>query len=101
MEQTKKPSFSKLLLSVLLDGIGLLSYVIPWLGEWFDAIWAPIAAFAMRRMYPDKIGKVASIIAFVEEAIPGTDIIPTFTITWCYSYFVGSKSKNETPKLED
>ena len=39
-----------------------------------------------------KAGKVAGIVSFVEEAVPGLDIIPTFTIMWLYTYIF---KKNE------
>jgi hypothetical protein len=77
----------KLLLGVLLDGIGMLSFSIPGIGEFSDVIWAPIAAFIMTRMYKGRVGKVASVLTFIEEIIPFTDIIPSFTITWIYTYY--------------
>ncbi len=78
--------YKLLLLSILFDSIGLTSYIIPGAGEFIDIIWAPISAVLLYKMYPSKIGKVASIIGFIEEAIPGLDFIPTFTITWIYSF---------------
>lgn len=32
-------------LCILIDIIGMLSYLIPGMGEWLDTIWAPISAF--------------------------------------------------------
>lgn len=78
---------SKLLIGLLLDGIGMISFSIPFLGEFSDVVWAPIAAFIMSRMYKGRVGRVASILTFVEEALPFTDVIPSFTITWIYTYF--------------
>ena len=77
----------KLLLGLLFDGIGMISFIIPLLGEFSDVIWAPVAAFLMTRMYKGRVGRVASILTFVEEIIPFTDIIPSFTITWIYTYY--------------
>jgi len=77
----------KLLLGLLFDGIGMISFSIPLLGEFSDVIWAPVAAFLMTRMYKGRVGRVASILTFVEEIIPFTDIIPSFTITWIYTYY--------------
>lgn len=77
----------KLLFGVLFDAIGMVSFSIPVLGEFGDVIWAPIAAFIMTRMYKGRVGKVASILTFVEEILPFTDVIPSFTITWIYTYF--------------
>ncbi|KQO23030.1 hypothetical protein ASF10_08640 [Flavobacterium sp. Leaf82] len=84
----------KLLLGVLLDAIGMISFTIPLLGEFSDVIWAPIAAFIMTRMYKGRVGKVASILTFVEEALPFTDVIPSFTLTWIYTYYF-SKNNND------
>ncbi|MBF4463797.1 hypothetical protein [Flavobacterium sp. LC2016-12] len=83
----------KLLLGLLLDGIGMISFSIPLIGEFSDVIWAPIAAFVMTRMYKGRVGKVASILTFVEEIIPFTDIIPSFTLTWIYTYYFQKSSK--------
>lgn len=77
----------KLIIGIFLDLCGMISYVIPM----FDIIWAPISAFLMTRMYKGRKGRVAAIINFIEEALPYTDIIPTFTLMWFYVY-VFSKS---------
>ncbi|OXA86354.1 hypothetical protein [Flavobacterium hercynium] len=84
----------KLLFGLLFDAIGMVSFSIPVLGEFGDVIWAPIAAFIMTRMYKGRVGKVASILTFVEEILPFTDVIPSFTITWIYTYFF-SKQEEE------
>ncbi|WP_264551540.1 hypothetical protein [Flavobacterium sp. N2038] len=78
---------SKLLIGLLLDGIGMISFSIPLIGEFSDVIWAPIAAFIMTRMYKGRVGKVASVLTFLEEIIPFTDVIPSFTLTWIYTYY--------------
>ena len=77
----------KLLLGLLLDGVGMISFTIPLIGEFSDVIWAPVAAFIMTRMYKGRVGKVASVLTFIEEALPFTDIIPSFTLTWIYTYY--------------
>jgi hypothetical protein len=84
---TNDDRMRKLMLGVLLDGIGMISFTIPLLGEFSDVIWAPVAAFIMTRMYKGRVGRVASVLTFIEEALPFTDIIPSFTITWIYTYY--------------
>lgn len=84
---TSDDRMRKLLLGVLLDGVGMISFTIPLLGEFSDVIWAPVAAFIMTRMYKGRVGRVASVLTFIEEALPFTDIIPSFTITWIYTYY--------------
>jgi hypothetical protein len=80
-----------LILGLLFDGIGMLSFSIPLIGEFSDVVWAPIAGFLMTWMYKGKIGKVAGIFTFLEEIIPFTDVIPTFTLTWIYNYWIKKK----------
>lgn len=77
----------KLLLGLLLDGVGMISFTIPLIGEFSDVIWAPVAAFIMTRMYKGRVGRLASVMTFIEEALPFTDIIPSFTLTWIYTYY--------------
>lgn len=76
-----------LVLGLLFDAIGMMSFTVPGIGEFSDIIWAPIAAFLMTRMYKGRVGKVASVLTFLEEIIPFTDIIPSFTLTWIYTYY--------------
>ncbi|MDQ6469381.1 hypothetical protein RB619_01910 [Flavobacterium sp. LHD-80] len=85
---------NKLLIGLLLDAIGMISFSIPLIGEFSDVIWAPIAAFIMTRMYKGRVGKVASVLTFLEEIIPFTDVIPSFTLTWIYTYYF-QKRNNE------
>jgi hypothetical protein len=84
-ENTKN---KKLVLGILFDAIGMVSYVIPGLAEYIDIIWAPLAGFLMAKMYKGRVGKVAGILTFVEEIIPFTDVIPSFTLTWIYTYWI-------------
>jgi hypothetical protein len=78
--------YKKLVIGILLDAIGCISYIIPGIGEFADIVWAPIAGWLMTKLYKGKAGKIAGIVAFVEEAVPGLDIIPTFTLMWVYTY---------------
>ncbi|MBB1193391.1 hypothetical protein DNC80_06865 [Flavobacterium sp. SOK18b] len=81
-----------LLLGILFDAIGMLSFTIPLLGEFSDVVWAPLAGFLMTWMYKGTIGKVGGVITFLEEIIPFTDFIPTFTLTWIYTYLIKNKN---------
>jgi hypothetical protein len=75
-----------LILSILFDAIGLLSFTIPGVGEFTDVVWAPVSAYLIYNMYKGVEGKVAGAVSFVEEIIPGLDIIPTFTLAWLYKF---------------
>ena len=92
MTKLKDKKIKNLLLGLLFDAIGMLSFVIPGIGEFSDIIWGPLAAWLMTRMYKGKIGQAAGLVTFVEELIPGLDVIPSFTIMWLYTYiFKGTK----------
>jgi hypothetical protein len=84
----KEEKQRKLLLGLLFDAIGMLSFSIPVVGEFGDVIWAPLAGFLMTYMYKGRVGKVAGFFAFLEEILPFTDIIPSFTLTWFYTYYI-------------
>ncbi|MCZ4319574.1 hypothetical protein O4H26_11280 [Aequorivita viscosa] len=71
---------------IVFDLIGMATMVIPVIGPFLDLIWAPIAAKKMTEMYKGIEGKVASVIVFLEEILPITDIIPTFTLMWLYTF---------------
>jgi len=85
---TDSNKMRNLVLGILFDGIGMLSYIIPGVAESIDIIWAPIAGFLMSWMYKGTVGKVAGVFTFLEEIIPFTDVIPSFTLTWMYTYLL-------------
>ncbi len=79
---------TKLFLGIIFDLIGMTSYAIPLLAEFFDLVWAPISGLLLAKMYKGNIGKIGGFISFIEEILPGTDLIPTFTLTWIYVYVI-------------
>ncbi|MCD2425015.1 hypothetical protein LQ567_19680 [Niabella pedocola] len=80
MTATKKsPS---LLFCILMDIIGCLSFTIPGVGEFADVIWAPVSAIILAKTFGGTRGMFGGVFNFMEEILPGTDIIPTFTIMW-------------------
>ncbi len=87
--------YKKLFLGLVLDGIGMLSLAIPGLGEFLDILWAPVAGWFMTRLYPGRKGKIAGVIAFLEELLPGLDLIPSFTLMWLYTYLLSNKERVE------
>lgn len=78
--------YKKLLIGIILDALGYVSFFIPGVGEFSDIVWAPVSGWLMTKLYKGKPGKIAGVIAFVEEALPGLDVIPTFTLMWIYTY---------------
>lgn len=84
--------YKLLLLSIVFDVIGTLSFIVPGIGEFSDVIWAPVSVYFIFRMYKGTEGKVAGVVSFLEEiGIFGTDLIPTFTLTWAYTYLIKKK----------
>lgn len=95
MAEEKDLKYRNLFLGLLFDGIGMLSFIIPGIGEFSDVIWAPIAGWLMTRLYKGKIGQAAGVVTFIEELIPGLDVIPSFTIMWLYTYVFSSKKNKK------
>lgn len=87
--------YVKLVACLLLDALGYLSYFVLGIGESIDVIWAPVAAWLNYKMFKDQAGTGGALFTFIEEALPGTDFIPSFTITWIYAYFI---HKDKKPK---
>lgn len=92
MDLEKLSKNKKLALSILFDIIGMLTF--------FDIIWAPASAYLMSKMYKGNKGKIAGVVSFIEEIIPGFDIIPTFTIMWFLTYVFNKKEKPIVVEVE-
>ena len=89
--------FKLLRRGLIYDAIGMLTMAIPVVGPFLDILWAPYAAKKMSEMYDGTEGRIASIIVFIEELLPMTDFIPTFTLMWLYT-FVWKSEKQGTPQ---
>ncbi len=85
MTRKRKPSFSKLFLSLGVDAVGMGTYFIPVIGETADLILAPISAIIIYKMYNNT---AFTVIGAIEEIAPGTDFIPTATLAWLYQRFI-------------
>jgi hypothetical protein len=81
MNNTKS---SSLLLCIVMDIIGCVTYTVPVLGEFGDLVWAPISAFIFFKMFGGWKGAVGGVFNFIEEILPGTDFIPSFTLMWLW-----------------
>ena len=77
-----------LVLSLLFDFIGMVSYFVPVFAEVTDLFWAPISGILLVVMFKGTAGKLAGVFGFIEELVPFVDVIPTFTITWFYTYVI-------------
>ena len=55
LKKTNDTKIIKLVAALFIDGMGLLSYLIPGIGEMFDAVWAPISAILVYYMFGRKL----------------------------------------------
>lgn len=81
---------------LIMDAIGVATMFVPVGGMVIDLFWAPFAAKKMNDWYSGTSGKIASVVVFLEEILPGLDVIPTFTLMWLYT-FVWKKQQAEEP----
>ena len=77
-----------LVLSLLFDFIGMVSYFVPVFAEVTDLFWAPISGILLVVTFKGTAAKLAGVFGFIEELLPFVDVIPTFTITWFYTYVI-------------
>ena len=80
--KTEKLFLPNIALCILLDLIGMATYFFPGLGEFADIVWAPISGFMFYKLFGGRLGMIGGVLNFLEEIIPFTDIIPSFTIAW-------------------
>ncbi|MGN7783743.1 hypothetical protein ACTJIJ_04425 [Niabella sp. 22666] len=88
----KSPS---LLFCIVMDAIGYLSFAIPGVGEFSDVIWAPVSAVIFAKTFGGAKGVFGGIFNFIEEIMPGMDIIPSFTIMWLLTNKAGANKRSE------
>jgi hypothetical protein len=91
----KQPS---LLFCILMDLIGYATYAVPVLGELGDVLWAPVSSLVFMITFGGWKGALGGVGNFIEEILPGTDFIPSFTLMW---FLQGMQKRNRTahPKL--
>jgi hypothetical protein len=83
-----KPS---LLFCIVMDFIGYATYAVPVFGEFIDIIWAPVSAFIFYFAFRGWKGGFGAVFNFIEELMPGTDFIPSFTLMWLLQNAVRKK----------
>ena len=83
-----------LLFCVFMDLVGYATYAIPFFGEFADVIWAPISAVVFFVTFGGWKGALGGIGNLIEELLPGTDFIPSFTIMWFLQHY---RKKDITP----
>lgn len=86
-----------LAMCLLMDMLGYASFLVPFFGEFFDLLWAPISAIIYMRIFGGIKGIFGGTFNFLEEILPGMDIIPTFTLTWFMLYHKRNKQSFTVP----
>ena len=76
-----------LILCIVMDLIGYATFALPFLGEFADVLWAPFSAYIFYKTFGGWKGAFGSVFNFVEEILPFTDFIPSFSIMWVWQYF--------------
>lgn len=84
---------------IVMDLVGYLSFTIPVFAELADIIWAPVSGLIFYHTFGGWRGSVGGLINFVEELLPGTDFIPSFTAMWLWLYFHPEKKVPPPPQL--
>ena len=91
----KQPSLA---FCILMDAIGYATFIVPFVGELGDIIWAPVSAFIFYRTFGGWKGAFGGLFNFVEEILPGLDFIPTFTIMWFWKRYTGKERSSALQK---
>lgn len=93
----------QLLVCLTIDGIGSGSYLLPFLGELTDLVWAPVQTVYLLALYDEitatRMGGSSNNLApsswarsivqygsLLEELLPFTDVLPSATLTWLLEY---------------
>ena len=84
----KQPS---LVFCILMELIGYVTYAVPLLGEIGDVFWAPVSSVIFMTTFGGWKGVLGGFGNFIEEILPGTDFIPSFTLMW----FIQNMKKKE------
>lgn len=83
----------KLLISIMLDLVGMASYLVPVFGELTDGIYAPLYGLWIGMAYENV---PMGIFGGLEEILPFSDAIPTATGTHIYRFIKERKAQKVT-----
>lgn len=97
-ERRKK---THLIVSILIDLLGMATYLLPLIGEVVDVFYAPLAGIIIFLMYRRdmKIGIFGALFGTAEELFIA-DLIPTATLIWVYTYKINEKKTYKDFELE-
>jgi hypothetical protein len=92
-KKTEEIKNLKLIAAILIDLIGMVSYLLPGASELLDAIWAPISAILVFILFNRKLSWAS--FTFLEELLPFTDVVPSATIAWYFQYHKSNKKESQ------
>lgn len=95
----KRKLLPNLTTCIILDLVGMSSYLLPVIGETFDLAWAPVSGVLFYLLFGKKMGVFGGVFSFIEEILPGVDVIPTFTIAWFIRKREMDKAEMQVKKL--
>ena len=95
----KRKLLPNLTTCIILDLVGMSSYLLPVIGETFDLVWAPVSGVLFYLLFGKKMGVFGGVFSFIEEILPGVDVIPTFTIAWFIRKREMDKAEMQVKKL--
>jgi hypothetical protein len=87
-----------LIFCLIMDLLGYATYAVPLLGELGDIFWAPLSSIIFFATFGGWKGVLGGFGNFIEELLPGTDFIPSFTIMW-FIQNMQKKNTNATARL--
>ncbi len=80
--KTEKLFLPHIGICIIMDLLGMATYFSPGVAEFVDLIWAPISGYIFFKMFGGRVGMIGGVLNFIEEVLPFTDVIPSFTIAW-------------------
>jgi hypothetical protein len=91
-QKFEKRKTTHLIISILIDVLGMATYLLPLVGELVDVFYAPLAGIIIFLMYRRdmKVGIIGALFGTAEELFIA-DLIPTATLLWVYTYVVNKK----------
>ncbi len=85
-----------LIFCIIMDLMGYATYAVPFFGELADVVWAPVSAIIFYVTFGGWRGAVGGFFNFIEEFLPGTDFIPSFTLMWLWQNVSNKKDAANT-----
>jgi hypothetical protein len=83
--QLPKDKWRRLGVSLSIDSVGSFSYLLPFVGEAFDVVWAPAQTVLIMALY-QHVSPNMSYVSFAEELLPFLDVLPSATTGWMMEF---------------